>query len=551
MSALWKRVTPLLASLAVLALAAPVLAQREPGDPGQPSRGREVCLPLGTALAVLTADTTLAKIIAPAGRLDSAGAVGNAGRVITLDGPAAVGACAQAQAYWAEGAGGPVVVTLELQGASTAANAALAGDGYKAEKTGPAIEGKGLKALTKLEAPGTYAYVAVLSVTAGAPSPSAARLTAQARDAVKVPFTVLLRGKGSLSGVVTDADGKPIAGARVRASGGNATGPRVGGAALPIEPPAVLGGITQDRAPANSAVTNERGEYTIALASGKYVVVAELRGYRAQWYDHKDSAVDATPVEVADQATVKGVDFQLAAASDRPNPRPTTVPGPTGKIGGTVRDAAGNPVAGAQVSAGGPSTVRPRAADEALDEAPDQVGSRGNVAVTDAEGHYELTVPVGKWIVSARGELYKPQWYNGKEAAQDATPIEVVADGAVGGVDFSLTMLPHATLSGHVSDAAGAPVAHALVKAVQRPALSSARPGGDGRSTVVYTDENGDYQVIVVPGVWAIGAGPAPTSGARDRGPTVWWDGKPTLDAADLLTLADGDSRTGIDFKLP
>ncbi|WP_345630807.1 carboxypeptidase regulatory-like domain-containing protein [Rugosimonospora acidiphila] len=96
--------------------------------------------------------------------------------------------------------------------------------------------------------------------------------------------------------------------------------------------------------------------------------------------------------------------------------------GPHGEVTGTVTDAGtGAGIAGATVAAGDTTTT------------------------TDAQGHYDLHLPVGSYDVTANGYGYS-----------DATVTGVaVADGAQVTEDFSLTAVPHATVSGTVTDGSG------------------------------------------------------------------------------------------------
>ena len=96
--------------------------------------------------------------------------------------------------------------------------------------------------------------------------------------------------------------------------------------------------------------------------------------------------------------------------------------GPHGDITGQVTDdSTGKPLAGAQVSAAGGSTV------------------------TSTDGHYDLTLPAGTYNVTAADYGYASQTTDGVTVTDNATTTE----------NFTLTALPTATVSGTVSDGSG------------------------------------------------------------------------------------------------
>ncbi len=539
-----KRLSPFLVLIAVLALALPAAAQQPPISPQpdpvrpDPSLSRVPCVPVGTALAVLAGDATVAKIIGVP--LRAADSLAAAKRTITLDGPGAVGACGQFQGFWADGVAGPAVVQLQLLGAANATDNALATDGWRGDHTGPAIENKGLRALTKLEKPGTYEFVAVFSVRAGAGDTSAARL-AGVSDAAKIPFTVVVRGKGLITGQVLDTSGSPIQGALVRAmSPRNSITPRSGNFELPVVDPVVLGNGQADpvQLAPMTALTGPDGKYRIPVPTGEYLVTASARGYQVQWYKLKDQAQQADKVKVADMQPAAGIDFALKAAEAPKPPEPR----PMGAIQGRVVTITANgditPVAGATVAAVGNTNVS---------------GSRSTTAVTDEDGNYALKVPAGKWLVMAQAQQFRPQWFKGAETPTDATPVEVTANAATEGIDFELLALPYATISGkvtHIVNGGEEPLAGAMVTAMSRP--TAITPGGNPntRGPVAVTDEDGNYTLQVPPGTWAVGATQRGPTGSAAGTPTVWWDGKEKLEDADLLALVDGDVKADIDFLL-
>jgi N-acetylneuraminic acid mutarotase len=135
---------------------------------------------------------------------------------------------------------------------------------------------------------------------------------------------------------------------------------------------------------------------------------------------------------------------------------PTCTAAPSGTLEGTVTDAStGNPISGAQVS----------------------VSPLGASTVTDANGHYSLTLPVGTYDVTASAFGYVSQTANGV----------VVTDGGTTTQDFALQTAPSHSLSGTVSDASNNPLAGATVTILGTPIPPAT------------TDANGHYSFASVP----------------------------------------------------
>ncbi|MGH7484188.1 MAG: carboxypeptidase regulatory-like domain-containing protein, partial [bacterium] len=122
-----------------------------------------------------------------------------------------------------------------------------------------------------------------------------------------------LRPGGSISGRVTDSSNNAVAGAYVSAS--LFTGPCCG---------------------FGSAMSGADGTYAIqVLPAGDYLVTASADGFAAQYYDHSEDYLSATPVVVVDGQNSEGVDFQL---SELPTPTPTATETDTPTVTPTPTD---------------------------------------------------------------------------------------------------------------------------------------------------------------------------------------------------------------------
>ena len=121
--------------------------------------------------------------------------------------------------------------------------------------------------------------------------------------------------------------------------------------------------------------------------------------------------------------------------------------GPSGTLEGTVTDGA-NPLEGAIVQAGATSTA------------------------TDSAGHYELTLPVGIYTVTASKYGFFPSTVNDVEVTEGGTTTQ----------DFTLEAAPSALVNGTVRDAQGNWPLYARIRSRRRaiPEHALDRPG-DGQ----------------------------------------------------------------------
>ncbi len=234
--------------------------------------------------------------------------------------------------------------------------------------------------------------------------------------------------------------------------------------------------------------------------------------YVEQWYAGAATGGDATPIALTAGSTRDHVDAQLDTGV---------------RIAGHVQDAGGNPIAGVSVNVS-------------------RDGGSGTWAQTDANGDYTTgAVAPGTYIVqfspSGSPSTWAAQYWSGQPTRDTADPLVVTeADGPLrAGVDA--TLAPGATVSGTVT-ANGAPVAGECV--------TVAAQGPGGLNWVAGTNSAAD-------GTWSIGALPAATydvifQDCNGVGPYVdqWWPDAADQSGASPVTLAAGETRTGLDAHL-
>ena len=302
---------------------------------------------------------------------------------------------------------------------------------------------------------------------------------------------------GSISGRVTEsAGGKPLVQANVNVTVHQGNGPSI----LPIF----------------GALTDHNGEYTVAgLPTGTYIAQAVAKGYELQYFDGKTDPLAADTIAVSSGGAVSNIDFILD--------QHIVVPVNPYRITGTVRDAAGTPIAHALIVAENPLTMPPNTRTMVTKSAPD--------------GSYTLQVPGGKFIVRAEAQGYLDEYYDNVRSANLATMLTLgPQDTMRAGVDFSLGT--GGTITGVVLQASdNAPVAGAWVTVVS-PVNS--KPPANG----VMTDSAGVYRI---PG---LNTGTYIVMASKDGFATQYFDQVSDPSLATDVSVIDGQTTAAIDFAL-
>ncbi len=213
---------------------------------------------------------------------------------------------------------------------------------------------------------------------------------------------------GTISGIVTDAQGNPIEGAWVQA-------------------------CSDDGGGWGDAETGSDGTYKITgLVTGEYRVDVWAEGYLPEFYDGVRDWDFATPVSVVEGQDTLNINFSLDVG---------------GTISGVVTDAQGNPIEGAWV------------------EAYSDDSSGWGSAETDADGSYEIDgLATGEYRVQVmRRWILSTRFYDGVRDWENATLVSVIEGQDTPNIDFSLDS--GGTISGIVTDAQGNPIESAWIDA--------------------------------------------------------------------------------------
>ncbi|MBN1467045.1 carboxypeptidase regulatory-like domain-containing protein [candidate division KSB1 bacterium] len=320
-----------------------------------------------------------------------------------------------------------------------------------------------------------------------------------------------LRTAGSISGIVTDETGRPLAEVLLYAE------PYVDAG----------GGIDPDGSAFSygKAMSDENGRYSIInLMEGDYRVRAEFWyswSYAAVWYDDKYTYEEADKVTVLAGQETPNIDFALSVKE------------PTGVIYGRVTDSDGDAIPEAFIEI--------QAADPA-GQIPIWIS-----VVTDREGNYRIDrLPNGSYYVSVGisiGWQYFQRWWPNGESLDQATPV-VVEDSVPVQIDFTLSLeLPKGYIHGQVTDTDGAAIADAYVS------LQSAEPENPMPVWAsVVTDRQGNYRLEGLPnGSYYVSAGISIAWQYVQR----WWPDAESIEGATPVVVDEFIEPSPINFVLP
>ncbi len=191
---------------------------------------------------------------------------------------------------------------------------------------------------------------------------------------------------------------------------------------------------------------------------------------------------------------------------------PATAPPSQGILTGRVHGPDGQPRAEIDVYA------------EPLDPAQ---GARK--ASTGSDGGYRLELPPGRWLLHAETAAYQLMWYGGSPNPLLAEPVEM-AVGQSRRADFYLEPSPPGLIRGQVLDAAGRPLARALVVAAYPP---DGEDAGPRLVWSVFSGADGGFSLSLPPGAWHLAAA---TDWRQPR--LAWWGGAGAWEQSDALAVS-------------
>jgi hypothetical protein len=314
-------------------------------------------------------------------------------------------------------------------------------------------------------------------------------------DATGIDLAMPIEETAAMSGSVTDASSSPVSGISVTMTG------------------AYFPGLT------GCDTTAADGEFEVPnLRAGAYRirVLDPTDGFPSGFYSSSAPGhftidfAEATPV-VIDGVDVPGLDIQFPQLYS---------------VSGQVFDLGEAPVPDIQVAV----CVPP-------------IGNACRTAFTDGDGAYIVGgLVAGTYIVRTDGQGTLGAWYDGAGVVTiDPSEAEAVAvAGDVSGLN--LTVYPAPLVSGHVTDAFGAPIPAMAVNLTDDEIGIGA--GG-------LTDGNGDFSFALQPGTYVVRLDdsafpPAQPSGYRDASGSLVADPA----EAELITVGTADV-PGVDVSVP
>lgn len=333
--------------------------------------------------------------------------------------------------------------------------------------------------------------------------PSEATVISVTDDVSGIDFTLdfMLH---TISGLVTDANGQPVANAWIFAE---------------TEFSADSTGFGDDYFFYNYATTDESGYYELQLVDGSYRIGCSHPLYPGMnlWYDQATTYPEATILQVDSDLTNINFSFDELYT-----------------IQGMILDMDGQPAPQAYVTLYG--------AD----------GFARSWASTNESGHYTLGALEGTYYLQA--VLYSENsdvnpfiyemtlWYDGATGFADASPLNV--SGSLTGIDFDFSNVAVGSISGQVFDQeTNEPVTDGMI--LLMPTVNDSLFMGNVFFSFMTTDENGFYEIGPVPeGDYIVGCF------AGDYIPLFYDQAEDYFDATPVVITAENLNATNINFAM-
>ena len=177
--------------------------------------------------------------------------------------------------------------------------------------------------------------------------------------------------------------------------------------------------------------------------------------------------------------------------------------------------------------------------------------------VTDTDGRYEFAnLPAGRYSVTAGKTSYIDMSYGQRRPSDLSKPIDVGEKQVVDKIDFSL--MRGGVITGRVLDEFGEPVANANVQPMQNRFMNGQRrPMPSGQSS--FTPDTGEFRLWgLSPGDYFVSVQPRQggmimvneSSDDRSGYAATYYPGTPNLALAQPITLAAGETASGVDIML-
>ncbi|MFZ4857789.1 MAG: carboxypeptidase regulatory-like domain-containing protein [Desulfuromonadaceae bacterium] len=271
----------------------------------------------------------------------------------------------------------------------------------------------------------------------------------------------------------------------------------------------------------NSASSQSDGSYTITgLPTGSYKLQFSggSNGYLSQWYNNNTSQALADAVSVTAGAATSVINATLILG---------------GTISGKISNSAGVGIAGVDVSA-----------YDAVS------GSYISYGSSQLDGSYTITgLPTGSYKLQFSGGSngYLSQWYNNKTSQALADAVTVTAGATTN--DINATLILGGTISGKVSNLAGAGIAGILIQVGYSESVSCSSVTSCTAIGTVYrvsSQSDGSYSITGLP----TGSYKLQFGGDKTGYISQWYNNNTSQTLADSVTVSAGITTTGINATM-
>jgi hypothetical protein len=229
---------------------------------------------------------------------------------------------------------------------------------------------------------------------------------------------------------------------------------------------------------------------------------------------------------------------------------PPLAPSPTQPARDAVVRTGTGTIRGHIVDAGSRQPVRKARVHAASSALPD-----GRTAYTDANGAYELSaLPAGKYTVTANKVAYVNASYGQPRPLELGTAIDVADGKAIEHIDF--TLWRGGVIAGRISDEFGDPLPDTQVQAMHYQNVQGIRRLV--AATTRSTNDVGEFRLFgLAPGEYFLSATlrnnvvpMARDAGSSDTYSATYYPGTPSASAAQPLTIAPGQTMSGMNMML-
>ncbi|NUQ81059.1 MAG: carboxypeptidase regulatory-like domain-containing protein [Bacteroidetes bacterium] len=298
----------------------------------------------------------------------------------------------------------------------------------------------------------------------------------------------------------------------------------------------------------SATMADENGQYVLSgIDAGDWIVYASAYWwpyyYYSMFYNQALTMEEATPVPVAENQVVSGIDFTF------------TVNFPTASVSGRLLNKNGDPISSTMVILQ-PNTIT-FGEDSTISARPYDHYGVPYYSYTDSNGYFFFDrILSDDYLIRTQSSYHWYQqtfWYPGVTERELATVLSVKDGDAVTGLEFVVDLADFSgSVSGKVTTASGLPLANAYIWLMSSWLHTDTDVLKDSMTynpvwASAMTDAEGNYEVSPLPaGTYLIQA-----AWYGDNSQDVrWYENAETVTEATPVTLSAGENKTGINIGL-